>query len=254
MSKNISSMLYTVLLLACCILGSVGCAANWDLNKPNTLSSGDPACSIVGSKEKIWEAETSGGQPVGCAVQLKYRAPQSREAACAATLYWTKRDGTPGPGDGPLHGGDPLKPVMIPDAKVIELSCKGTSEDTDQKCHYEIDSVSCVNAGDAVNVINTGPMVNRTTVACGKPGTSIWTLPQAPAKNQSCNVTVTWSGTEHCPGIITARYPGNEIQSEAAPKRSMLKTFVGVSRLEFECKGTMSGENCTYTILSTECK
>jgi hypothetical protein len=147
-----------------------------------------------------------------------------------------------------------LKQVIIPDAKSIEMSCHGTSEDTAEKCYYEIESVSCINAGDGENVIGTGLMVERNKVECGKPNASIWTPPPAPAKNQSCNVTVAWSGTEHCPAYITAKYPGNEIQSEAGPKRSMFKTFVGILGLEFECKGAMSGESCSYTIVSTECK
>jgi hypothetical protein len=234
-------------------LALAGCA-NWDLKKHDVLGAGDPSCSLTGQKQRIWQAEGSNGAATDCAVDLHYRAPTNRESACSATLYWSQANGTPGPGDGPVGSGQPMKAVSIPAASSIELSCNGAEADMHDSCHYEIDKVSCVKAGDVVNSIGLGAMVARQHAGCGQPKATIWTPPAAPDKRQSCNVTVSWSGTDHCSGIVSASYVGNSSDSEARPKQSKLMTFVGVRKLEFECTGTGTGESCTYSIVSTECK
>jgi len=232
-----------------------GCAANWNLQKPTLVGGGEQMCSVLGTKERIWEAETSGDQAVDCAVDVSYRAPEHAFSACSATLYWKTGDGGTGPGDGPVRAGQPKKSVAIPKAHSIEMSCQGTGEDTNEKCSYEINKVSCAKPGDVVTVVDQGLAVPRNSVGCGAAVQQIWTQP---AGKQSCNVTVLWTAPAHCTGIVSANYPGNSIDSETAPKRSKLKTFVGPLKLDFECKnagtGPGAGENCTYAIVSEECK
>ncbi len=252
MSSARSTVWILIILTVLLFIG--GCPANWDLSKPNTLVVGDPNCSIIDRETTIWGAQAGGEQFVGCAVDGTYRAPQTFGSACAAELSWVLADGTRGAGDGPIHKQDGDKPFHIVNAKIVKMVCKGTEEDTNDSCHYEIKQISCAKPGDVVTVIPAGAGVNRNPVKCGDPQASIWKPPTAPARNKDCSVTVAWSGTETCTGIVTAEYEAGPKTAETIRTKPMLMTFVRVKELLFECKGSTGGDKCTYSILSTECK
>ena len=224
--------------------------ANWDLTKPNTVAGDDPKCSYAGEEVVIWEEQFGGDKPVACALTGTYRAPETRASTCTAELSWISADGQQ-LGTQAIHKDDGNKPFNIPNAKIVRMLCKGLQEDMRDSCHYEITQISCVKAGDAVNVVPMGAAVERKSVKCGAAEASIWKRPAAPP-NKVCNVTVAWTGTKECTATITAKYHGHEKTEEAA-RKAKLFTFLDVRELLLECKGSGEGK-CSYSIVSTECK
>jgi len=242
--------------IAMLALASFACP-EFVLTKPRTVASGDLACAgfpeARGNSSTIFELQTFPDEPVGCTVDVTYSGGQD-DPLCRAFVTSVGARGNAGRTGDKAFGNRPPVNEVFRNVRKLTLVCP-TSAESPKKCTYTINRISCAPPFPLANVaeVSQGVAVSPgPPVRCGSTA-RIWN-PPATAPNKNCNVTVEWQGTASCAARITAQYPTDPGDPLETMTKKRLATFVRTTGIDLECKGTTSSDQCTYSIVSTECE
>ena len=174
------------------------------------------------------------------------RLPDPADSSCRAKLW--KYAGAGGALAPVATNPDAADATILVTERISKLrvTCEGETEG--QKCKYEIVKVICdKKPGAVVDRPNTDTLV-RVQPECGGDPLTVWTKPE----KKRCRVTIRAASSDDCELVLSS--PQEDTLVRLPVKTSRLVTVVDPGSVKAKCNGNATGQKCSATVVSTECR
>jgi hypothetical protein len=208
----------------------------------------DPVSIDCGQGVDAWEGVDTAGKAAKCTVYV--RLPDPEGSPCRAKLWkYAGAGGALAPVTTNPDGADPTILVTERISK-LHVTCEGQAG-PDRKCKYEIVKVICdEKPAGVVDKPNTDTLT-RVQPACGGDPLTVWTAPEG----KTCRVTIRASSSDGCELVLSRPSTPQSVTLVRVPvKARRLVTVVDASSVTGKCDGNATGQKCTTTVVSTECR